>query len=278
MGDRRCPFHFPSHAPEIMMTIPQRSTCPSNSRSTDAQPCGHRWGNLPHLPKWGRGLAVPVSGRSPRPPQGSRVPYGSFDYRRIEFSDTSRLQDSMADTDAELIQALRAGQTAALGTLYDRYSSLVFGIAVKMLNNATEAEDLTQEIFLTLWQHQAYQTSRGTLGSYLSTLTRSRAIDRLRVGSNRRRILDQWSGEVSPSTTHQTPFDHVSSKERGELVRQAMTELPEMHRRVLELSYFEGLSQSEIAQRIDAPLGTVKTWARKGLLQLSQHLKFLQDE
>jgi len=183
----------------------------------------------------------------------------------------------MADTDADLIQALQAGQTAALGTLYDRYSSLVYGIAVKILSNPAEAEDLTQEVFLTLWQRNKYQAQRGSLGSYLSTLTRSRAIDRLRVGSNRRRILSQWSDEVSPATTTTTPFDHASRDERGELVRRALADLPEMPRRVLELSYFEGMSQSEIAHYLDAPLGTVKTWARKGILQLSQNLQSLRD-
>jgi len=166
---------------------------------------------------------------------------------------------------------------AALGTLYDRYSNLVYGIAMKILNNPAEAEDLTQEVFLTLWQRNAYQANRGSLGSYLSTLTRSRAIDRLRIGSNRRRILSQWSDEVSPSTTPTTPFDQASREERGERVREALAALPEMQRRVLELSYFEGLSQSEIAHHLDAPLGTVKTWARKGLLQLGQNLRSLRE-
>lgn len=183
----------------------------------------------------------------------------------------------MLDTDAELIQALQAGQTAALGIVYDRYSTLVYGIAMKILGNSVEAEDLTQEVFLTLWQRNTYQASRGSLSSYLSTVARSRAIDRLRVGSNRRRILSQWSDEVSPSTTTTTPFDQASTLERKELVREAVAMLPEMPRRVLELSYFEGLSQSEIAQFLDAPLGTVKTWTRKGLLQLSQNLQSLRD-
>lgn len=183
----------------------------------------------------------------------------------------------MANTDTDLIQAVQAGQTVALGTLYDRYSSLVYGIAVKILSNPAEAEDLTQEVFLTLWQRNTYQAHRGSLGSYLSTLTRSRAIDRLRVGSNRLRILTQWSDEVSPTTTTTTPFDQVSRDERGEKVRLAMASLPEMPRRVLELSYFEGMSQAAIAQHLDVPLGTVKTWARKGLLLLSRNLQSLRE-
>ena len=179
----------------------------------------------------------------------------------------------MLETDAELIQSLRSGQTAALAVLYDRYASLVYGIAMRILRNTTEAEDLTQEIFIMLWQKENYQPSRGALSSYLSTLTRSRALDRLRVGSNRRRILDQWSEEVGPSSMALTPFEQVSVDERQMHVREALGQLPETQRQVLELSYFEGLSQAQIAQRINTPLGTVKTWARKGLLQLSQILK-----
>lgn len=196
------------------------------------------------------------------------------DAHRLKFSGTpERPHAPMSDTDAALIQALRSGQTSALGTLYDRYSSLVYGIALKMLRNSAEAEDLTQEIFVILWQKDNYQPSRGALSSYLSTLTRSRALDRLRVGSNRQRILDQWSGDVGPRSPSLTPFEQVSVDERRGYVRQALETLPEMQRRVLELSYFEGLSQTQIAERLDAPLGTVKTWARKGLLQLNQNLK-----
>lgn len=195
---------------------------------------------------------------------------------RIEFSGTDTLKNSMAETDADLVQRLRDGQTAALGKLYDRYAGLVYGIALKMLTNAAEAEDLTQEIFLILWQRNTYQASRGSMGSYLSTLTRSRALDRLRVGSNRQRILSQWSDDVGPRNSAATPFEQASIDERKELVRKGLAELPEKHRQVLEMMYFEGLSQAQIAQRLETPLGTVKTWARKGLLQLNQNLKSLQ--
>ncbi|MEO1146685.1 MAG: sigma-70 family RNA polymerase sigma factor [Cyanobacteria bacterium J06638_22] len=187
------------------------------------------------------------------------------------------MENSMAETDADLVQLLRQGQTAALGKLYDRYSGLVYGIALKMLTNAAEAEDLTQEIFLILWQRDTYQASRGSMGSYLSTLTRSRALDRLRVGSNRQRILNQWSDDVGPRNTTATPFEQASIEERKAYVRKGLADLPEKNRQVLELMYFEGLSQSQIAQRLDTPLGTVKTWARKGLLQLNQSLKSLQE-
>lgn len=196
---------------------------------------------------------------------------------KIQFSGTDTLENSMAETDADLVQLLRNGQTAALGKLYDRYAGLVYGIALKMLTNAAEAEDLTQEIFLILWQRDTYQASRGSMGSYLSTLTRSRALDRLRVGSNRQRILNQWSDDVGPRNTTVTPFEQASIEERKEYVRKGLAELPEKHRQVLELMYFEGLSQSQISQRLETPLGTVKTWARKGLLQLNQNLKSFQE-
>jgi RNA polymerase sigma-70 factor (ECF subfamily) len=197
--------------------------------------------------------------------------------RRIKFSRTATPNNAMAETDADLVQLLQQGQTAALGKLYDRYAGLVYGIALKMLTNASEAEDLTQEIFLILWQRNTYQASRGSMGSYLATLTRSRALDRLRVGSNRQRILNQWSEDVSPRNPSVTPFDQASIDERKEQVRHALQDLPAKHRQVLELMYFEGLSQSQVAHRLDTPLGTVKTWARKGLLQLNQQLQALQE-
>ncbi len=178
--------------------------------------------------------------------------------------------------DAELIQALKAGKVSALGRLYDRYAGLVYSLALRILGNPADAEDLTQEVFIMLGN--AYNPNRGSLSSFLATLTRSRAIDRLRTHSNRHKILTRWQKTISPEVFAATPFDQASMKERREKVQQALADLPEKYRQVLELSYYEGRSHSEIAKNLGTPLGTVKTWARKGLIQLRQNLQdFIQE-
>ncbi|MGR3277714.1 sigma-70 family RNA polymerase sigma factor [Acaryochloris marina NIES-2412] len=172
----------------------------------------------------------------------------------------------------ELVAAIKRQELDALGYLFDHYSSLVYTLAYKILGNSPEAEDLMQEIFLGLWERCTFNPSRGSLSSFLATVTRSRAIDRLRMKGNRRRILSQWQDSLSPKPSL-TPLDHASQSEKRQVLQQALTELPSEYRQVLELSYFGGYSQSQIAEQLDKPLGTVKTWARKGLIQLRQSLQ-----
>ncbi len=181
-------------------------------------------------------------------------------------------------TDAELFLALQAGESSALGQLYDRYASLVYSLALKILTDPQEAEDLTQEIFLTLWHRNTYNPNRGSLSSFLTTMTRSRAIDRLRTRSTKHRFLGRWFQKMTSSAPLPTPFEQASIQERQEQVRKALAQLPQKQRQVLEMAYYQGLSQSEIARELDTPLGTVKTWARKGLLKLRENLKdFMGD-
>lgn len=176
-----------------------------------------------------------------------------------------------ADT-TELVAAIKRQELDALEYLFDHYSSLVYTLACKILSNSQEAEDLMQEIFLGLWERCTYNPSRGSLSSFLATVTRSRAIDRLRMKGNRRRIVSQWQQSLSPNPSP-TPLDHASQSEKRQALQLALTELPEEYRQVLELSYFGGYSQSQIAEQLGKPLGTVKTWARKGLIQLRQSLQ-----
>jgi RNA polymerase sigma-70 factor (ECF subfamily) len=174
---------------------------------------------------------------------------------------------SAEPSDAALVAAL-AEDPAALAGLYDRHAALVYGLALKVLASPTEAEDLTQEIFVTLRQASTFDPTRGTLSAYLVTLTRSRAIDRLRARGRSRRLLEQWNAEPTRAAAAPSPLDALALRERTEHVRAALAALPETQRTVLELAYFRGLSQTEIATELDTPLGTVKTWARKGLSAL----------
>jgi len=179
---------------------------------------------------------------------------------------------AQAKTDAELLAALAVDQSNALGALYDRYSRLVYGLAMKVLGAPSEAEDLTQEIFLTFCTKTDYDPARGTLGAFLVTLTRSRAIDKLRARSRKTQFLDRWGEAVVPNEPVASPFEALSIAECSERVRAALADLPETQRRVLEMAYYRGLSQSEIAAELETPLGTVKSWARKGLFSLRDSL------
>ena len=185
----------------------------------------------------------------------------------------SKPSNPLLHTDAELVRALKSGQSSALGILYDRYASLVYRLALRILANPQEAEDLTQEIFLSLWRSGTYNPARGSLGSFLTTLTRSRAIDKLRSRGTNLKLLQRWSQTMATETPPPTPFESASLSQRSHYVRNALVQLPEKQRQVLEMAYYDGFSQSEIAKQLDIPLGTIKTWARLGLLKLRQNLK-----
>ena len=165
------------------------------------------------------------------------------------------------------------GHVKALGVLYDRYARLVYSIAYRILSSAEEAEDITQDVFLTLWRRNAYDPTRGSLSSFLTTLARSRAIDRLRSKSARLRVVQRLQGIVRSESGSPSPLEQASMGERSHLIRAALSQLSESERQVLEIAYYEGLSQSEIAQRLDIPLGTVKSRSRQGLLKLRQNLQ-----
>ncbi|NJN21205.1 MAG: sigma-70 family RNA polymerase sigma factor [Leptolyngbya sp. RL_3_1] len=173
--------------------------------------------------------------------------------------------------DTPLVKRLWQGDLDAMGALYDRYSNLVYTIALRSLKDVASAEDLTQDVFLTLMNRRTYDPDRGSLSSYLSLLTRSRAIDRLRAQTTRHKYLHQWHHQ--PHAPEPGPMDHASQQERHTLVRAALDHLTQQQRQVLELSYYQGQSQVEIADQLGVPLGTVKSWARRGLLRLRSHLQ-----
>jgi RNA polymerase sigma-70 factor, ECF subfamily len=189
-------------------------------------------------------------------------------------SDSSALDPTATSTsDYDLLTALAAGQVNALGVLYDRYARLVYSLAYKILENSEEAEDITQEVFLTLWRRNTYDPKRGSLSSFLTTMTRSRAIDKLRSKGARLRVLQRLQGMVRVETSAPSPLEQASVGERSQVIRGALAQLSETERQVLEIAYYEGLSQSEIAKRLNIPLGTVKTRSRQGLLKLRQTLQ-----
>jgi RNA polymerase sigma-70 factor (ECF subfamily) len=195
-----------------------------------------------------------------------------IDLGQTEREDPLRSEPS----DANLLRALADGSDA-LGPLYDRYGGLVYGLARAILKADEEAEDLTQEVFLMLCQGTTYDPARGSLGAYLTTLTRSRAIDRVRNRGRRLRLLRaSWEGAPPPEPAA-TAVDLIATRESSERVRSAVAELPAKERRALEMVYYQGLTQAEIAATLDAPLGTVKSWCRRGLLGLRAALADLVE-
>jgi RNA polymerase sigma-70 factor (ECF subfamily) len=173
--------------------------------------------------------------------------------------------------DAALWDALVRDRSAGLAAIYDRYAPVVYGLARKILGQAEEAEDLVQEIFASLVSRSDYDPDRGSLAAYLVTLTRSRAIDRLRGRARRSKALERLRSDPR-EPNHPSALERISVMELSREVDKALGSLPEKQRQVLEMAYFRGLSQTEIASELSAPLGTVKSWARLGLFGLREAL------
>lgn len=179
-----------------------------------------------------------------------------------------RFDKSLQQKDLELIQALKAGQSSALSKLYDRYGAVVYGLALKILKDAQEAEDLTQEVFVTLWRNNTYNPARGSLSNYLIVMTRSRALDKLRSRTSRRKFLERWRQTTTAQPFTLSASEQIDLWDTSQHVQAALAQLSDRQRKILEMAYFQDLSQSEIAKTLDIPLGTVKTSARQALKKL----------
>ena len=185
--------------------------------------------------------------------------------------------ENSAQNNADLFRQLQNGQTKALEVLYDRHAGLVYGIALKLLENTQEAEDLTQDIFISLTRKCAYNPQKGTLRTFLAILTRSRAIDRIRSRTRtHKRLLNQALAENS-HLVWDNSLESVSEKERSQEVQAALKQLSDREQEVLKMSYYNGLSQSQIAAQLNIALGTVKSRSRSGLLKLRQALANLRE-
>lgn len=182
------------------------------------------------------------------------------------------LPESNQVTDVKLLQAIARKDEPALAALYDRYRLTLFGLLMRILNSREEAEDVLQEVFLQVWRRAAdFDERRGRPFTWLVTLTRSRAIDRLRQLNSRERLVVSSETEVLAFSVLDPAQDAFRSEQR-DLVAGALAELSEEQRHTLTLAYFEGLTQSEIAARLSSPLGTVKTRMRSGMIKLRELL------
>lgn len=196
----------------------------------------------------------------------------------MDFTPSSLL-DYDPRIDARLWVSLCAGETSALGQLYDRHASTVYGISLKMLSSAQEAEDLTQDIFIELVERRKFDPARGSLRTFLLMLTRSRALDRLRSRQTTQRSKQklQTNYAVSESATVDITIQSVLEGEQTKTVKSALSQLSDVQQQALHLAYYEGLSQTDIASRLEVPLGTIKARTRRGLLKLRE-LLILQQQ
>jgi len=181
-----------------------------------------------------------------------------------------------AEEDAALVAALATDEVGALEQLYDRYSALVFSVALRVLHDHALAEDVTQEVFLRIWRQPAsFDPQRGRFISWLSSVARNRALDEQRRMTRRRRAEDQDEDPVLRLPAEgrgDDPAREALLAEERLRVREAMLDLPDAQRTVIELAYFGGLTQTEIAERTGDPLGTIKTRVRLGMRKLREAL------
>jgi RNA polymerase sigma-70 factor, ECF subfamily len=174
--------------------------------------------------------------------------------------------------DADLARRLKARDATVVGELYDRYGRLAYTLIYRIVRDQSVAEDLVQESFLRVWNRaQAFDAERGSLGPWILAVARNQALDYIRSVQGR-----VWSGIVSADSEHPGAFrdweGDMLDGIRLDQVRTALTKLSDNQRTVIDLAYFEALSQSEMADRLKQPLGTVKTWIRTALKTLRDEL------
>jgi RNA polymerase sigma-70 factor (ECF subfamily) len=181
------------------------------------------------------------------------------------------MSDLAEASDAQLVTLVARFDEVALAEIYRRHGGAVFGLARRVLNNQTEAEDVTQEVFLRLWrQPERFDSARGTLRSFLMTQAHARAVDVIRslTSSRRREVNDAALTANATYDVHREAWDVVVSAE----VQRALRELPPQERRAIELAYFQGHTYVEVARILDEPEGTVKSRIRNGMRRMRGEL------
>lgn len=177
--------------------------------------------------------------------------------------------------DRECLRRLAAGDRDAAAPLYDRHARAVYSLVLRIVEDEADAEDVVQEVFTQAWrQASRYDASRGAVGAWLLMMARTRAIDKLRARRARsgpQPVEDERAMELVPAGGRDVA-DELVGAEQARQVQRALGELPLLQRLAIELAYYEGLTQREIAERLEEPLGTVKTRIRLGLLKLRDSL------
>lgn len=183
--------------------------------------------------------------------------------------------DNDLATEIDLLRQIGQGERRSFELLYDRFSGVLFSTAFRVLNNQEAAEDVLQDVFVQIWEKAAlYDPERGKPMTWAITLTRNKSIDRLRSTQRRNRLQDELKSESETveQFDDRSSFDAVSSVETNEIVRGAIKKLSPDQREAIELAFLSSLTQTEIAERLNEPLGTVKARIRRGMMKLRELL------
>lgn len=185
----------------------------------------------------------------------------------------------LSAVDSELVARAGAGDERAMTDLYDRYGSVVYTVAYRVVGERADAEEVVVEAFAQAWRDAGrFEAARGSVAAWLTMIARSRALDLVRARGRRERLTASAAGagpdaSASAADPAANPAERTEQDERRRMVRQAMEGLSPPQRQAIEMAYFEGLSQSEIAERLGEPLGTVKTRVRLGMQKLRESLR-----
>lgn len=190
-------------------------------------------------------------------------------------------QHAASAIDPKLLARVVKGDQQAFSQLYDQSSALLYTMALRILGHREEAAELLQEVYLEVWRKVArYDVGRGTPVAWLITLTRSRAIDRLRARGSRAQVSESLDGPSATQVADRTPgpFEAQADQELRKLVGDALNSLPPAQQQAIELAYYEGLTHMEIAARLNQPLGTVKTRIKLGMSKLRETLRHCGEQ
>jgi RNA polymerase sigma-70 factor (ECF subfamily) len=175
----------------------------------------------------------------------------------------------------DLLARITKRERAAFEELYTRYSNILYATAMKFLKEDADAQDVVQDVFIQIWDKaKLYDPAKGKPLTWALTMTRNRSIDRIRAIQRRTRLRDDFEKETvaDESAGIREALSGVDASERTQILRDAVARLSPEQRKVIDLAFFGGLTQSEIADRLGEPLGTVKARARRGLMKLKEHL------
>jgi RNA polymerase sigma-70 factor (ECF subfamily) len=179
------------------------------------------------------------------------------------------------EPDRQLVLEIAGGSSEALGLLYDRYARVVYAMARRMLHQVEDAEEVVQDVFSQVWREaRRYQATRASVAGWIVMLARTRSIDRLRSRMARPDVVTAVAPDAAPpiASRERDPEQVAMAEQHAEAVRGALQRLPESQRILMELTYYDGLTQTEIAARTGVPLGTVKTRIRTAMATLTAAL------
>lgn len=190
------------------------------------------------------------------------------------MSGTATPEESRAE-EVDLLRRIAQRERAAFEALYDRYANILYATSLKFVKEDADAQDVVQDVFIQIWDKaKLYDPAKGKPLTWALTLTRNRSIDRIRAIQRRTRLRDQFEEEtvMDESVGVREALSGVDASEKAQILRAAVSQLTLQQKKVIELAYFGGLTQTEIAEKLGEPLGTVKARARRGLLKLKEIL------